>query len=57
MVTLLPGRVLTHGEPATGPNTNAIPIEESIGGMMTVIAELNMEQTGHTIQWDGEFIE
>jgi NAD(P)-dependent dehydrogenase (short-subunit alcohol dehydrogenase family) len=57
VVTLLPGRVLTHGEAAGPGNANAIPIEESIGGMITVIAELNMEQTGHTIQWDGEFIE
>jgi NAD(P)-dependent dehydrogenase (short-subunit alcohol dehydrogenase family) len=57
VVTLLPGRVLTHGEPAGPTNANAIPIQESIDGMITVIAALNMEQTGHTIQWDGEFIE
>jgi NAD(P)-dependent dehydrogenase (short-subunit alcohol dehydrogenase family) len=57
VVTLLPGRVLTHGEAADGPNTNAIPVEESIAGMIKVIDEFDMAQTGHTIQWDGEFIE
>jgi len=55
-VTLLPGRVLTHGESAN-PNMESIPIDESISGMRDVIANLEMSQTGHTIQWDGEFIE
>lgn len=56
VVTLLPGRVLTHGESAN-PNMESIPIDESISGMRDVIANLDMSQTGYTIQWDGEFIE
>ena len=55
VVTLLPGRVLTHGE-TTGTEI-AIPIETSIGGMIAVLDELSIEQTGQTIQWDGELIE
>ena len=55
VVTLLPGRVLTHGE-TTGAE-NAVPIAESVGGMIDVIDTFSMEQTGHTLQWDGEFIE
>jgi len=55
VVTLLPGRVLTHGEPAG--SQGAVPIEESIDGMIKVIDEFEIDQTGHTIQWDGEFIE
>jgi len=56
VVTLLPGRVLTHGETNAG-GTNAIPIEQSIAGMIKVMDELSIEQTGDVIQWDGEFIE
>jgi NAD(P)-dependent dehydrogenase (short-subunit alcohol dehydrogenase family) len=56
VVTLLPGRVLTHGEdPATSPN--AVPIDESVGGMLAVVDNLTIEQSGQTIQWDGERIE
>lgn len=55
VVTLLPGRVLTHGEK---PGTQgAIPIEQSIAGMINVMDEFTIEQTGRTIQWDGELIE
>jgi NAD(P)-dependent dehydrogenase (short-subunit alcohol dehydrogenase family) len=56
VVTLLPGRVLTHGETNAGA-TNAVPIEDSIAGMIKVMDEFPIEQTGSTIQWDGEFIE
>jgi NAD(P)-dependent dehydrogenase (short-subunit alcohol dehydrogenase family) len=56
VVTLLPGRVLTHGEdPAT--SMDAVPVDESVAGMLKVLDNLSMEQTGQTIQWDGEFIE
>lgn len=53
VVTLMPGRVLTHGEPAA-PEQATVDIEDSIGGMMKVIDTLTMEQTGQIIQWDGE---
>lgn len=56
VVTLMPGRVLTHGEPAAS-GQNAVPIEDSIAGMMDVMDTLTMEQTGRTIQWDGALIE
>jgi NAD(P)-dependent dehydrogenase (short-subunit alcohol dehydrogenase family) len=56
VVTLLPGRVLTHGE-KPNPSMPDIPINKSISGMIDVIATLEMEQSGQTIQWDGEFIE
>lgn len=56
VVTLMPGRVLTHGEdPATA--INAVPIEDSVGGMISILDDLQMAQTGQTYQWDGEFIE
>ena len=55
VVTLLPGRVLTHGEPAG--SQGSIPIEASIGGMIEVLGSLSAEQSGQTIQWDGELIE
>ena len=55
VVTLQPGRVLTHGESA-GPNQNTVDINDSIGGMIVVIDHLTMEQSGHTINWNGELI-
>jgi NAD(P)-dependent dehydrogenase (short-subunit alcohol dehydrogenase family) len=55
VITLLPGRVLTHGE-TTGAE-NAVPITESVGGMINVIDSFSIDQTGHTLQWDGELIE
>ena len=57
VVTLLPGRVLTHGEGGDPEAQGAIPIEQSIGGMITILDALTMEQSGHTINWDGELIE
>lgn len=56
VVTLLPGRVLTHGEAPT-PGMNTVDIEDSISGMIVVLDNLNIDQTGQTIQWDGELIE
>jgi len=53
VVTLSPGRVLTHGEPA-GPGQETVPIEDSIRGMIGVIERLTMDQSGQTFQWDGE---
>lgn len=55
-VTLMPGRVLTHGEdPATA--FNAVAVEDSVGGMIGILDDLSMDQSGHTYQWDGEFVE
>lgn len=56
VVTLLPGRVLTHGE-KDAPGQSAVDIEDSISGMINVLDALTIEQTGQTIQWDGELIE
>jgi NAD(P)-dependent dehydrogenase (short-subunit alcohol dehydrogenase family) len=55
-VTLMPGRVLTHGEnPAT--SFNVVSVEDSVAGMMAILDQLVIEQSGKTYQWDGEFIE
>jgi NAD(P)-dependent dehydrogenase (short-subunit alcohol dehydrogenase family) len=56
VVTLMPGRVLTHGESA-GPEQDVVAIEDSIAGMIEVLENLTPEQSGHTIAWDSEFIE
>jgi len=56
VVTLSPGRVLTHGGSA-GPGQTTVAIEDSIRGMITVIDKLTMEQSGQTISWDGERLE
>jgi NAD(P)-dependent dehydrogenase (short-subunit alcohol dehydrogenase family) len=56
VVTLLPGRVLTHGEPETSEG-NVVPIEDSIAGMIEVMATFPMENTGRTVQWDGELLD
>jgi NAD(P)-dependent dehydrogenase (short-subunit alcohol dehydrogenase family) len=55
VVTLLPGRVLTHGE--TRGVENAVPIEKSIAGMIAIMDGFSIDQTGRTIQWDGELID
>lgn len=55
-VSLMPGRVLTHGEdPAT--SFNPVAVEDSVAGMIRILDDLSMEQSGHTYQWDGEFVE
>jgi NAD(P)-dependent dehydrogenase (short-subunit alcohol dehydrogenase family) len=56
VVTLNPGRVLTHGEPAS-PGQATVSAGDSIRGMIAVIDKLTMEQSGQTIQWDGERLE
>ncbi len=56
VVTLNPGRVLTHGEPA-GPGQKTVSAGDSIRGMIAVINGLTMDQTGQTIQWDGDRLE
>ncbi len=56
VVTLMPGRVLTHGEKPM-PGMQDIPVEDSVAGMISIVTDLKMEQTGQTLQWDGEFIE
>lgn len=56
VVTLNPGRVLTHGEPAT-PGQNVVDVADSVRGMRAVIDKLTKEQSGQTIQWDGERLE
>ncbi|MDH4021733.1 MAG: SDR family oxidoreductase [Gammaproteobacteria bacterium] len=56
VVTLNPGRVLTHGEPAT-PGQATVEVEDSIRGMIAVIDKLTKEQSGQTISWDGERLE
>jgi NAD(P)-dependent dehydrogenase (short-subunit alcohol dehydrogenase family) len=55
-ITLLPGRVLTHGE-EDGAGTDAVAVEVSVAGMIAVLENSTMEQSGHTLQWDGELIE
>ena len=53
-IVLMPGRVLTHGEP---PQPNTVPIEDSIAGMIETLDNATMEQSGHTYNWDGALIE
>ena len=55
VVTLQPGRVLTHGESA-GPEQNTVDIQDSISGMLVVMDNLTMDQSGHTINWDGSLV-
>ena len=56
VVTLNPGRVLTHGEPAS-PGQSTVSAGDSIRGMIGVIDKLTLDQSGQTIQWDGERLE
>jgi NAD(P)-dependent dehydrogenase (short-subunit alcohol dehydrogenase family) len=56
VVTLNPGRVLTHGEPAS-PGQATVSVQDSIRGMIGVINSLTPDQSGQTIQWDGERLE
>jgi NAD(P)-dependent dehydrogenase (short-subunit alcohol dehydrogenase family) len=55
VVTLLPGRVLTRGEPEG--SQNSVPIEESIRGMIEVLEDFDIEQSGKTVQWDGQVLD
>ncbi|TFG84665.1 MAG: SDR family oxidoreductase [Chromatiales bacterium] len=56
VVTMNPGRVLTHGEPAS-PGQSTVKVEDSIRGMIAVIDTLTKDQSGQTISWDGERLE
>ena len=56
VVTLMPGRVLTHGERAT-PGQSTVSAVDSVAGMIKVLDTLTMDVTGRTVQWDGEVIE
>lgn len=56
VVTLMPGRVLTHGERAT-PGQSTVSVEDSVAGMIKILDGLSLEGTGRTVQWDGEVIE
>ena len=56
VVTLMPGRVLTHGERAT-PGQSTVTAEDSVAGMIKVLDALTMEATGRTVQWNGEVLD
>ena len=55
VVTLMPGRVLTHGERAT-PGQATVSVEDSVAGMIKVLDTLTIDQADQTIQWDGTVI-
>ena len=57
VVTLLPGRVPTRGEDTSVAAMNYIPVEDSVAGMIDIIDEYSIENSGRTIQWDGEWID
>jgi len=52
VVTLMPGRVLTHGERAT-PGQETVSASDSVAGMIRTLDTLTMEQTDQTLNWDG----
>lgn len=56
VVTLMPGRVLTHGEPAV-PGQETVSAEDSVAGMIKTLDNLTPEQSDHTINWDGKILE
>lgn len=56
VITLMPGRVLTHGEdPASAPN--AVAVEDSVAGMIDVLKNSTIAQTGSMLRWNGELSE
>lgn len=57
VVTLMPGRVLTHGEEDNGNQGNTVAVEDSVSGMIKVIEDLTMENSGRTIDWNGDVID
>lgn len=57
VVTLLPGRVPTRGEDTSIEAMNYIPVEDSVAGMVSIIDDYSIENSGRTIQWDGEWID
>jgi NAD(P)-dependent dehydrogenase (short-subunit alcohol dehydrogenase family) len=50
VITISPGRVATHGGPST---PGMVPIEDSIGGMITVLETFTLEQNGRSYRHDG----
>jgi NAD(P)-dependent dehydrogenase (short-subunit alcohol dehydrogenase family) len=56
VVTLMPGRVLTHGERAT-PGQSTVSVQDSVAGMISILDNLTPEQSDHTINWDGKILE
>lgn len=56
VVTLMPGRVLTHGERAT-PGQTTVPVQDSVAGMIRILENLTPEQSDHTINWDGTILD
>ena len=50
VVTLIPGRVATHGEK---PNKSMTPIETSIAGMIGVMESHELKQNGKSFWWNG----
>ena len=49
VLTLIPGRVATHGEQQT---RGMVPIEDSVAGMIRVIESFAIEQNGETRYWN-----
>jgi NAD(P)-dependent dehydrogenase (short-subunit alcohol dehydrogenase family) len=56
VVTLMPGRVLTHGERAT-PGQETVSASDSVAGMIRTLDTLTMERSDQTLNWDGTPIE
>jgi NAD(P)-dependent dehydrogenase (short-subunit alcohol dehydrogenase family) len=56
VVTLMPGRVLTHGERAA-PGQETVSVQDSVAGMIKILDNLTPEQSDHTISWDGKILE
>ncbi len=53
VITLMPGRVPTHDE-APGTVQNAVAVEDSVAGMIAILDNATMEQSGQSIRWNGE---
>jgi NAD(P)-dependent dehydrogenase (short-subunit alcohol dehydrogenase family) len=51
VLTLIPGRVATHGERQT---PGMVPLEESVRGMIAVMEGATLEQNGRSYLWNGE---
>lgn len=56
VVTLMPGRVLTHGERAT-PGQSTVSVQDSVAGMIRILDNLTPEQSDQTINWDGKILD
>ena len=51
VVTLTPGRVATHGEKVLDW---MVSVDQSVAGMIEVMANFTIEQNGDTLAWDGK---